>query len=90
MSSEQLYITVIHENEKGVEVPVEAKPDCEGVYILTFDFLKMFFPSATALYTEKDDKTIAMLIKNGFIEIHDLTLIYKTRYHKGKLIILRY
>lgn len=83
MNREQPCITVIHEGEEFF-VPVEQKEDApEGIFTLDLVFLQSLFSSATALVTEKDNKSLAMLTKNGKIEIHDLKLVYKTRFNKG-------
>lgn len=83
MDPQQSYITVAHENER-VSIPVEAVSP--NLYTVSLEFLQSFFPSATALYTESAQEIKGMMIKAGCIQIHDLTLIYKTRFHKGKFL----
>lgn len=86
MDPEQTYIKVDHENEHFL-IPIESVS--ANIYIISLDFLQSFFPSATALYTQNGDVIKGMMIKNGCIQIHDLSLVYKTRFHKGNLIFFK-
>lgn len=85
MDSKQSYITIVYEDEL-ISIPVEAVS--ADLYTVSLDFLQSFFPSVTAPYTENGEEVKGMMIKNGCIQIQDLKLVYKTRFHKGNFILV--
>lgn len=89
MEHEPAYIKIIHDGQDAAFIPVIPKEGCTGVYTITLDFLKSCLEDApiTALISTKEGgepKYLLMREPGHIIEVHDLTLVYKTRFKKGK------